>query len=52
MSAKLVWVPSHSHIFGNEQADCLAKLGATRGIIYKREQHLVIGILFHFTNGG
>lgn len=34
---RFVWVPSHSHIFGNEQADCLAKLGATRGIIYKRD---------------
>lgn len=33
---KFVWVPAHYQIFGNEQADCLAKLGATRGIIYER----------------
>lgn len=34
---KFVWVPSHCNIYGNEQADILAKLGAIRGIIYDRE---------------
>lgn len=33
---KLVWVPAHCNIYGNEQADSLAKFGAIRGRIYKR----------------
>lgn len=33
---KFIWVPAHCGIFGNEQADALAKLGASRGILYDR----------------
>lgn len=37
---KFVWVPAHCNIYGNEQADLLAKLGVSCGIIFNRDiQH-------------
>jgi hypothetical protein len=33
---KFVWVPAHGNIYGNEQADSLAKLGVACGITYHR----------------
>lgn len=33
---KFVWVPAHCKIYGNEQADSLAKFGVHRGITYNR----------------
>lgn len=31
---KLLWIPAHSNIYGNEQADNLAKLGALKGRLF------------------
>lgn len=36
---KFVWVPAHCNIYGNEQADSLAKLGVHSGIIFNRKFH-------------
>ena len=33
---KLLWIPSHCDIFGNEQADRLAKLGSKIGVHFER----------------
>ena len=33
---KFLWVPSHSKIYGNEQADSLAKLGSKQGTCFER----------------
>lgn len=32
---KLLWIPAHSNIYGNDQADNLAKLGARRGMVFQ-----------------
>lgn len=34
---KFIWVPAHSNIYGNEQADSLAKLGVRCGSMFNRQ---------------